>query len=109
MKFIPLETAEQIGEIKKAKGYNIIFKHNTTCPISKSAKSRLEQDAPDFPQIKSVYYLDLLTFRDISDRIADEFSVPHESPQLLVIKDGACTFNQSLYKISAQEAAEAIA
>jgi len=108
MDFVPLETTEQLSEIKKASGYNVIFKHNTTCPISKSVRRQFEEEADTLPEVSSVYFLDLLTYRDLSDAIADEFNVKHESPQLLLIKDGKCTYNQSLYDISAEDTAEAI-
>lgn len=108
MDFKPLESEEQLSEIKKAKGYNVIFKHNTTCPISKSVRSKFEEEAETLPEVNSVYFLDLLSYRDLSDSIAEEFNVKHESPQLLLIKDGKCTYSQSLYDISAEETAEAI-
>ena len=108
MEFIPLDRAGQLEEIAGAKGSNIIFKHNTTCPISKSVKRSLEQDAEKLPENTPFYILDLISHRDISDSIADTFDVPHESPQLLVIKDGKCIYNESLYQISAEETAQAL-
>ncbi len=108
MDFIALESEEQISEIKSAKGYNVIFKHNTTCPISKGVRSQFEQEADTLAEVNSVYFLDLLAHRDLSDAIAEEFNVKHESPQLLLIKDGRCTYNESLYDISAEGTAEAI-
>lgn len=108
MNFIPLETEEQISEIKEAEGYNVIFKHNTTCPISKGVRSKFEEEADTLPEVKAVYFLDLLAHRDLSDTIAEEFKVEHESPQLLLIKDGECTYNKSLYDISAEGTAKAM-
>ena len=71
----------------------VIFKHSTRCSISSTAKNRLESarssEAVDF------YYLDLISFRDISNKIAEKFEVPHASPQVLVIRDGACIFDES--------------
>lgn len=108
MEFQPLESEGQFEKIAKAKGSNIIFKHNTTCPISKRVMKKLEQEADMLPADTPVYILDLLANRDISASIADTFQVPHESPQLLLIKDGKCIYNRSLYKISAHEAAHAL-
>ena len=107
MNLIPLEKAEQLDEIKQAKGYNVIFKHNTTCPISKNVRRRFEQEAESLVNVTSVYFIDLLAYRDLSDSIAREFNVAHESPQVLLIKDGKCTYNESLYEISAAETARA--
>jgi bacillithiol system protein YtxJ len=108
MDFQTLDNKGQLDNIAQATGTCIIFKHNTTCPISRSVIKKLEQDADLLPQKTPVYVLDLLSHRNISDAIADTFSIPHESPQLLLIKDGKCIFNQSLYDISAKETAAAL-
>lgn len=109
MQFIPIESEAQLEEIAKAKGYNVIFKHNTTCPISKGVRAKFEQEANSLTNVHSVYFLDLLAHRNISDAIADKFNVEHQSPQLLLIKDGTCTYNEALYDISAAATADAIA
>jgi bacillithiol system protein YtxJ len=104
-----LETPEQITEIKNAKGLRVIFKHNTTCAISNSVWPEFKQEADQIPGLARVYYLDLMANRDISDAVAEQFKVPHESPQMLLIKDGECIYNESLYDISAEKTAEAVA
>ena len=108
MKFIPLEKEDQLEKIKSAEGYNVIFKHNTTCPISKGARQRFEEEADNLEKVDAVYFLDLLAHRDISDAIAKEFDVEHESPQLLLIKDGKCTYSESMSDISVAATAQAI-
>lgn len=55
------------------------------------------------------YYLDLKSFRDISNAIAEKFSVHHESPQVLLIKDGECIYDASHMDISVEELKESIA
>jgi bacillithiol system protein YtxJ len=99
-----LETAEQIDEIKKQPGYSIIFKHSTRCSISLMAKKRVEMDGDDIPSDISMYFLDLIKYRDISSKIATDFQVYHESPQLLLIKNGECILDQSHGQISIEEA-----
>jgi bacillithiol system protein YtxJ len=108
MNFTTLETEEQLAEIKGSKGYNIIFKHNTTCPISKGVKRSLEEDGDNLPKGVPVYILDLLSHRNISDAIAENFSVEHQSPQLLVIKDGQCSYHKALYDITVEDTTAAI-
>jgi bacillithiol system protein YtxJ len=108
MNSIALENQEQLDKLKSASGYSVIFKHNTTCPISKNTRANFEKNAGMLPEGTDVYFLDLLSYREISNSIAEQFDVQHESPQLLVIKDGQCTFSQSLYDISAEDAADAI-
>lgn len=108
MEFEPLKTLEQLEKIIASKDTNIIFKHNATCPISKSVKRNLQEDGDLLPQNTPVYILDILSHRDVSDATAGTLQVEHESPQLLLLKDGKCVYNQSLYNISAEETAQAI-
>lgn len=67
----------------------VIFKHSTTCNISSMMLSRLERNwQPD--QVKSVkpYFLDLKAHRAVSNSVASFFQVEHESPQMLIIRNG---------------------
>lgn len=85
----------------------VIFKHSTTCSISAMAKNRLEREQA--PENINFYYLDLLRYRPISNKIADVFSVHHESPQVLIIKNGECTFDESHNGINMEEIIEQLA
>lgn len=81
----------------------LIFKHSTSCPISSLAKMRLEGDW-DFPQDElEVYFLDLLSYRSVSRFISEHFAVHHESPQVLLIRDGICTYDNSHLDINVAE------
>ena len=71
----------------------VIFKHSTRCSISDVAKARLERN--DFPNSIDFHYLDLIAFRGISNRIAEMLQVQHESPQVLLIKNGKCCYHES--------------
>jgi len=104
MNWIPLESADQVKEIKQQQGYSIIFKHSIRCATSLMAKRRLEMDKDNLPDGLPLYFLDLLRHRDISNQIVHDFQVHHESPQLLVIKDGECILDQSHGSISMEEA-----
>ena len=68
------------------------------------AKRRFELDKENLPDDLPVYYLDIINHRDISNQIAHDFQVYHESPQLLLIKDGECVLDQSHGDISLEEA-----
>jgi bacillithiol system protein YtxJ len=106
MNWIALNTDNQIELIREASFIKpqLIFKHSTTCSISKMAFSRFERaeasDSIDF------YYLDLLNFRQISTAVAEAFQVHHESPQILLIKNGACIYDESHYGIMMDEVIE---
>ena len=86
MKWIPLESADQLNTIKQQQGYSLIFKHSTRCSISMMAKRRFELDWENLPDSMPLYFLDLLKHRDLSAKIAQDFHVHHESPQLLMVK-----------------------
>ena len=74
----------------------LIFKHSTTCSISAAAKSKLERQWADAGlEDAKIYYLDLLRYRSISGAVAEKFGGRHESPQLLLIQDGECSYNAS--------------
>jgi bacillithiol system protein YtxJ len=104
MNWILLESAEQLDGIKQKQGYSIIFKHSTRCSISLMAKRRFELDWDNLPENVTLYFLDLIKYRDISSQVAQAFQVHHQSPQLLLIKDGECILDQSHGGISLEEA-----
>lgn len=86
----------------------LLFKHSTRCSISSMALNRLESKWLDDPSVP-VFYLDLLSHRDISNEIASLFLVEHASPQVLLIKNGRCFYNTSHSDISVSSITEAIA
>ncbi len=95
MNWIDLNSANQLTEIKelsKTKA-QVIFKHSTRCSISSMAKSRLERN--EQPDATDFYFLDLIKFRSLSDKIAEDFAVFHESPQVLLIKNTECVYDES--------------
>lgn len=109
MSWIQLETLEQLNQIADNQGYSVIFKHSTRCSISMMAKNRFERDWSAIPESTPVYYLDLIRFREISNKIAEQFQVHHESPQMLLIKNGECIYETSHGEISALDLAEQMA
>lgn len=104
MNWIQLESAEQINDIKKNQGYSLIFKHSTRCSISMMVKKRFELDGDKLPENLPTYFLDLIKYRDLSNKVAADFVVHHESPQLLMIKDGECVLDLSHGEVSVDEA-----
>jgi len=67
------------------------------------AKRRFELDWEGLPKEMPLYFLDLIQYRDVSNQIVDLFHVHHESPQLLLIKDGECILDQSHGEISIED------
>ena len=100
MNWIQLTDEEQLNEIvsKSENKPQVIFKHSTRCSISAVALQRLQKAKQ--PDGIEFYFLDLLDHRPLSNKVAEFFKVHHESPQVLVIKDGKCVFNESHLGIS---------
>lgn len=103
MRWNQLESKSQLELIHQASSSKLqaIFKHSTRCSISAMAKSRLDRMA-DVEEI-DFYYLDLIQYRDVSNAVADKFQVHHESPQLLLIRDGECFYEASHMEIIPDE------
>ena len=76
----------------------VIFKHSTRCSISKVVKHRLDKSA--IPDHAEFHFLDLIAYRSLSNKVADELGVTHESPQVLLIKNGKCIYHESHYGIT---------
>ena len=97
-----LDQKSQLEELEKESFTSpvVLFKHSTRCSISHMAKGRLESSSEGAPEI---YYLDLIRYRDISNEIAERFNVRHESPQIIIIKDGKAVYNASHGGISMNE------
>jgi bacillithiol system protein YtxJ len=95
MKWIPLLNEEQIEDIKINSSHTpqVIFKHSIRCSISSMARNRL--DRTETPDGIDFYFLDIINHRNISNKIAQDFHVQHESPQVLIINKGTCIYDES--------------
>lgn len=100
--WILIEQPEQLKRINESSAYSIVFKHSTRCIISKFALQQFEQEWDQDIHV-SPYFLDILQNRSISNQIANQFDVQHESPQLLVIKNGQCVYHSSHEGIQVRE------
>ena len=109
MDWIAIQSEDQINEIKSRSGNNpqVIFKHSIRCSISSIAKIRLDKN--NKPAGIDFYYLDIINNRAISNKIASEFDVHHQSPQVLVINNGQCIYNESHSGIHMDEITSVVA
>lgn len=100
-------TLNEIVELSKNTPV-MILKHSTRCSISSMALSRIESNW-DFTEEEIIaYYLDLIQYRNISNAIADKFKIMHQSPQILVIKNGECILDASHNSINVNSIREVI-
>jgi bacillithiol system protein YtxJ len=102
MEWISLKDSGQLDEIlaESKKKPVLIYKHSTRCNISRTAFDRLERkwDASAIGNVNR-YFLDLISFRAISNQITEMFQVEHHSPQILVISNGKSILDLSHYEI----------
>ncbi|CAL2085785.1 bacillithiol system redox-active protein YtxJ [Tenacibaculum sp. 190524A05c] len=101
--WIPLTSISQFEEIKKKSKSKVvgIFKHSTRCVISRTVLKNFDQGFPESVSNKiDMYYLDLLSYRDVSNEVGYEFQVMHQSPQLLLIHNGITALHASHYDIT---------
>ncbi len=99
--FIPFVSIDTLNEIETKSNSKpvLIFKHSTRCGISSMVWRRFKSKVKEYKDQLDCYYLDLLTFRDISNEIASRYDIVHQSPQLIVIKNGVAVANASHYDI----------
>ena len=100
--WIPLTDSEQLDEIvlSSIEKPVVIFKHSTRCSVSRMALKQFENEF-DLEEKVDAYFLDLIEYRTVSNDIASRFNVFHQSPQLLLIKNGKSIYDVSHSEISA--------
>lgn len=85
--WIPLTDMNQLEIIKKSNKAVGVFKHSTRCGTSMMVKRRFESNFDLTVDEIDLYYLDVLSYRPISNELASLYNLMHESPQLLIIKN----------------------
>ena len=73
----------------------LIFKHSTRCSVSRMALRAFENEYSLPEEDLKLYFLDLIAYRNISNEIASRFDVVHQSPQVILIKNGKAVYNES--------------
>ena len=109
MRWIPLTDLKQLDELIAASNDKsiAIYKHSTRCSISVMVKKSLEMQWALPDNKLPVYYLDLLSHRAISNRIADVLDIEHQSPQFIIIKNGRAIYEASHSEIDYDEIVKA--
>lgn len=113
MNWLPLIAQQQLMDVNLLSEQStvkavLVFKHSTRCSVSSMALNRLERSWKLSDKEVPTYFLDLLKFRNVSDKLADVYGIPHQSPQVLVIKNGKCIYASSHTDISTSDIESAI-
>ena len=92
----PLTNMSQLDDIieRSKSKTQVVFKHSTRCGISSMVMNQFVS-MYDIDANLDLYYLDLLSHRDVSNEIGYKFQVMHQSPQLLIIKNGTTVAHAS--------------
>jgi len=109
--WIDLNSMEQLDEIENTSEDKTvaILKHSTRCGVSKMVLRMFESDYDiDENEPVELYFLDLISHREISNEIANRFKVHHESPQLIVLKNREVVHHSSHQSISADKLKELV-
>jgi bacillithiol system protein YtxJ len=95
--WIALTSIEQLRELedKSKTKTQVIFKHSTRCGISRMVMNQFQAAYNLTADDLDLYYLDLLNYRDVSNETGYKFQVLHQSPQILVIKNGVAVAHAS--------------
>ena len=103
--WIPLNDVQQLKHIQEKSGTKtqIIFKHSTRCGISKMVINQFIDNYNFTEKEVDLYYLDLLNYRDVSNEVGYTFQVIHQSPQILVVKNGIVVAHASHGAINAMD------
>lgn len=100
----PLTRMEQLEKMEQESANQpvALFKHSTSCGVSAFVRRRLESSLKkDGEGVSRLYFLDLLAHRDISNEVARRWGVQHESPQLIILRNGKVVEHASHSSISA--------
>lgn len=99
--WISVTATEDVYKIleESVKKPQIIFKDSITCGISAHAKEKLQNGYTQLEGKADFHYLDLLGFRPVSNLIAQELKVTHQSPQIIVLKDKKVVYTTSHHAI----------
>ena len=85
-----IRSADQLTELDRLSKDKlmVIFKHSTSCPISKMAFKRFQKEADFDTEQVDLFYVGVINDREVSNAIASHYGVMHQSPQLIIIKEG---------------------
>lgn len=102
IKWHPVLKEEDIEKIllESDRENQLVFKHSNSCGISNIVKKRLEKEAQDEENPKTIHLIDVINERTLSTHIASHIGVRHESPQILLISNGQCIFHTSHFDVS---------
>ena len=86
----------------------LLLKHSPTCPISGSVRMEVEAFSGDHPDLPTGM-IDVLDGRALAEAVAARTGIPHESPQVLLLEDGAVVWHENHWRVTAARLEAALA
>ena len=102
--FIELNEVQQLDELLKQSAEQpvILFKHSSSCSISARARRQMvELEQP-------VAIIIVQKARPLSNEIASRFELQHETPQVLIVRDGKLAWSASHFRITTDAVTRAV-
>lgn len=92
-----VETEADLDELIKSSESSkvLLFKHSNRCGISSTALNRLEKSWETELNSVPTFIIDVVRNRKLSQMIADRIDIPHQSPQILILKNSDCIYSES--------------
>jgi len=105
-----LTTIEELDTVFRESSQQavVVYKHSSTCPVAAAARERMASGIENGVLTAPVYEVVVQEARDVSDEIAERIGVKHESPQVIVLKDGEAVYNESHGAIEPEAVAEQV-
>lgn len=102
--WINIESVQQLNEVLDINSpkTKLFFKHSTRCSISSMALKFFESDWIGNEDVEC-YFIDLIAYREVSNELAKQTHVEHQSPQVIVLKEKNVIYNASHQSIDAEK------
>lgn len=109
-KWNELTSVEEVDELVLASNAKpqVIYKHSNRCAVSYLSRINLEKISPDIMKLVDLYRVDVIRDRPISKYISEKLKVRHESPQLIILKDGEVLWHGSHYQVNLDKMVSAL-
>ncbi|CQR52148.1 bacillithiol system redox-active protein YtxJ [Paenibacillus riograndensis] len=106
MSIAQIHSVDELHQYLAQPGKKLLFKHSTTCPISAKANEEFQAYVQSSGTPAAVVHV--IEDRPVSNQIAEDFGIKHESPQIFLLEDGEVRWNTSHWKITRDAIKEAV-
>jgi bacillithiol system protein YtxJ len=93
-------TSRQDADAAMGEDSALLFKYSTTCPISANARREMDSLLSGGEPVP-VYRVDVNADREVSNYIAERTGVQHESPQVILLRNGRPEWTADRFDVTA--------